>query len=114
MRQAWVVALFAIQVPFVAYAPHVRSENVGRADPLDWLQRIYTATKKLSYSGVFIYQHGTQSETSRISRFVPPVGSTQERVEALDGSPTVFRVVLSISLCSRSFTSSNPRVSGVE
>lgn len=86
MRQAWVVALFALQVPFAAYAPLARSQGAGN-DALGWLERIYSATKTLSYSGTFIYQQGTNWETSRIARQVATNGAPQERVVALDGSP---------------------------
>ncbi len=48
------------------------------------LRRIYQATERLSYSGVFVYQQGDRSETSRITRVA---GEDVERVEALDGTP---------------------------
>jgi len=50
------------------------------------LRRIYQATEKLSYSGVFVYQQGDRSETSRITR-VAGEGGGVERVEVLDGAP---------------------------
>src|SRR5216684_2965256 len=45
------------------------SAAIAQADTsaLQWLQRIYAATEKLSYSGTFIYQQGQQFETSRIT-----------------------------------------------
>ncbi|HEY6239803.1 MAG TPA: MucB/RseB C-terminal domain-containing protein [Burkholderiales bacterium] len=53
---------------------------------LQWLQRIYAATEKLSYSGTFVYQQGQQVETSRITHVVEASGP-RERLEALDGVP---------------------------
>ena len=53
-------------------------------DALSWLQRIHTATEKLSYSGTFVYRSGDQTETSRIIRIVGRNGA-RERLETLDG-----------------------------
>ena len=50
------------------------------------LRRIYQATEKLSYSGIFVYQQGERAETSRITR-VTGRGGDVERVETLDGMP---------------------------
>ncbi|MBI2318302.1 MAG: MucB/RseB C-terminal domain-containing protein [Betaproteobacteria bacterium] len=51
-----------------------------------WLQRIYSATQKLSYSGTFVYHYDDQVETSRITRIVDASGPI-EKLEALDGVP---------------------------
>jgi sigma-E factor negative regulatory protein RseB len=56
------------------------------AEALAWMRKIHDATEKLSYSGTFTYEHGGQSETSRITRFVDGGGDI-ERLEALDGTP---------------------------
>ena len=53
-------------------------------EALQWLQRIYSATDSLSYTGTFVYQHGDHVETSRITRIVDGTG-VHERVETLDG-----------------------------
>ena len=61
----------------------------GWADPndaLQWLQRVTTAAQKLNYSGVFTYQSGSLTETSRITHAFEG-GREIERLEALDGSP---------------------------
>lgn len=58
----------------------------GSTDALGWLQKMYTATRKLNYSGTFIYQYGEHSETSRIARLVEGP-NVHERVETLDGTP---------------------------
>lgn len=54
----------------------------GRA----WLDKIYQATQKLSYTGTFVYQHDGRSETSRVTRLASPQGDI-ERLEVLDGEP---------------------------
>jgi sigma-E factor negative regulatory protein RseB len=56
------------------------------SDALAWLHKMYTATKKLNYTGTFIYQYGDQVETSRITRLID-AGNVLERVETLDGTP---------------------------
>ncbi len=56
------------------------------ADALDWLYRVAEAPRKLTYTGVFIYQSGTRTETSRITHLVEH-GNELERIEVLDGSP---------------------------
>ena len=72
--------LLAAQASFVAAQP-------ASPDALQWLQKIYAATRKMSYSGTFAYQQGLQSETSRIARLVDASG-THERLETQDGTPT--------------------------
>jgi sigma-E factor negative regulatory protein RseB len=56
------------------------------ADALSWLQRIHAATKKLSYTGTFVYRGGEQAETLRIVHIVGRHGA-RERLETLDGQP---------------------------
>src|SRR3989454_5107363 len=48
------------------------SAAIAQTEPsaLQWLQRIYAATEKLSYSGTFVYQQGQQEKTSRITHVV--------------------------------------------
>ncbi len=53
-------------------------------DALQWLQRIHTATERLSYTGTFVYRSGDQTETSRIIHLVGRNGA-RERLETLDG-----------------------------
>jgi sigma-E factor negative regulatory protein RseB len=61
---------------------------LAQTDPAaqQWLQRIYSATQKLSYTGTFVYYHDDQVETSRITRLVDASGPV-EKLEALDGMP---------------------------
>ena len=56
------------------------------AEALGWLRKMHNATHKLSYSGVFVYQNGTRSETSRITRYVDASGDI-EKLEVMDGVP---------------------------
>jgi sigma-E factor negative regulatory protein RseB len=56
------------------------------AEALAWLRKIHDATRKLSYSGTFVYRNGSRSETSRITRLVDATGSI-EKVEVMDGVP---------------------------
>lgn len=59
---------------------------------LQWLQRIYSASEKLSYAGTFVYQQGQRVETSRIVHVADSSGP-RERLERLDGVP--FEIVRS-------------------
>jgi sigma-E factor negative regulatory protein RseB len=56
------------------------------ADALAWLRKIHDATQKLSYSGTFVYQNASRSETSRITRYVDASGDI-EKLEVMDGVP---------------------------
>lgn len=55
-------------------------------EALEWLRRIHQATEKLSYTGVFVYQQGGRTETSRITRLADADGGI-EKLEVLDGAP---------------------------
>lgn len=55
-------------------------------DAVQWLQRIYSATQKLSYTGTFVYQHDNQVESARITRLVDASGPV-EKLEIMDGIP---------------------------
>ncbi len=50
------------------------------------LDSIYHATRRLNYSGVFVYQNGAHTETARIVHRVDG-SNIQERIEILDGTP---------------------------
>ena len=60
------------------------AQSQNPADAITLLRRIYQATEKLSYTGTFVYQQGTRTESSRITRLASP-GGALERVEVLDG-----------------------------
>src|SRR5688500_20324227 len=55
-------------------------------ETLSWLRKINDATQKLSYSGTFVYQNNSRSETSRITRYVDARGDI-EKLEVMDGVP---------------------------
>src|SRR3954447_7692190 len=69
----------AVLLCALATAAHAQSP-----ESLAWLRKIQEATRNLSYTGTFVYQHGGRSETSRITRL-----ATQdvEKLEVLDGLP---------------------------
>jgi sigma-E factor negative regulatory protein RseB len=53
-------------------------------DALAWLDKIQDASRRLSYTGTFVYQQGGHTETSRITRLAE---GDVERLEVLDGMP---------------------------
>ncbi|MGH8668279.1 MAG: MucB/RseB C-terminal domain-containing protein [Burkholderiales bacterium] len=55
-------------------------------ETLSWLRKVHEATQRLSYTGTFVYQNGTRSETSRITRYVEG-GRDIEKLEVMDGVP---------------------------
>lgn len=75
-RSPWSAAALLCVVASAAYAQS--------AESLNWLRKMQEATRSLSYSGTFVYQQGTRSETSRITRLAP---ADTERLEVLDGLP---------------------------
>jgi negative regulator of sigma E activity len=74
----------AIGILALAWAGFAQAQ--GSVDGTGLLRKIYQATEKLSYSGVFVYRQGERSETSRITRVNDGRGGI-ERVEVLDGQP---------------------------
>ena len=62
------------------------AQQLPPTEGLRLLEKIAGAAQELNYSGVFVYQSGNHSETSRISHIGD--GSNEfERLEVLDGSP---------------------------
>ncbi len=74
----------ALGTLLLGYAALLQAQSVPDAD--EWLGKIYRATQDLSYSGVFVYQQGGRTETSRITRLADAKGGT-EKLEVLDGAP---------------------------
>ena len=72
-------ATLAVLVVALAGAAHAQSP-----DTLAWLKKIQDASRRLSYTGTFVYQQGGRSETSRITRLAE---GDIERLEVLDGMP---------------------------
>jgi sigma-E factor negative regulatory protein RseB len=56
------------------------------SEALQLLQKVAGAAQRLTYTGIFVYQNGARSETSRITRLIDD-GNEYERLEVLDGSP---------------------------
>src|SRR5687768_8069142 len=80
MSRLWFATLAAGSLLYGAVA---QAQN---GEALQWLERTYSASQHLSYTGTFLYQHGDHIETSRIARLVDPSG-VHERLETLDGMP---------------------------
>ena len=59
----------------------------GQSEALGLLSRAVSASEKTSYAGTFVYQSGTNVETSHIAHHVDAAGNSVERLEVLDGSP---------------------------
>ena len=84
MKQAWLACLLGF-VTASAYSAEVPDGAFA------WLQRMATAAHQLNYTGSFVYQHGQQVETSRITHLTDASGE-HEKLVTLDGSPRqIFR-----------------------
>ena len=77
----WRTAAVSIPLALLASAALAQSPET-----LAWLRKIQEGTRNLSYTGIFVYQQGERSETSRIDRIAGPGGDV-ERLEVLDGMP---------------------------
>ncbi|MBI4755143.1 MAG: MucB/RseB C-terminal domain-containing protein [Betaproteobacteria bacterium] len=51
-----------------------------------WLSRVASAARSLNFTGTFVYQSGSRTETSRITHALD-AGVEREKIEVLDGSP---------------------------
>lgn len=78
MKFWWMVVLGCLPGAVVA-----ADENSREA--LAMLEKMAEASRKVNYSGTFMFQHGGQAETSRIAHFVNPAGGVLERLETMDG-----------------------------
>lgn len=70
----------------VLYAVAGWAQAQTTPEALEWLRRIYHATENLSYAGVFVFQQGDRTETSRVTHLAGAEGGV-EKVEVLDGTP---------------------------
>src|SRR5574341_2565686 len=75
VRTVWPVILLGFAAPVLS------AEQEGVA----WLTKMANASRRLNYSGTFVYQHADRIETSRIVHFVNPAGGEFEKLETLDG-----------------------------
>lgn len=84
MKSVWLPWLL-LGVVFNAYSAD------SQDDAFIWLQRMAGAAHQLNYTGSFVYQHGRQVETSRITHMADSSGE-HEKLETLDGSQRqIFR-----------------------
>jgi len=77
MRVCWI--LLCGLLPAAAGAAETQREALAM------LEKMAAASRNVNYSGTFVFNHGGQSETSRIAHFVNPAGGVLERLETLDG-----------------------------
>jgi len=80
MKAVWPVVLLGLATANLAAA-----QSTDPKEGLAWLSKMAAASNQLNYYGIFVYQHGSQSETSSIAHFVNPAGGVFERLETLDG-----------------------------
>lgn len=66
--------------------PTYADQSATSGEALQLLHKVAGAAQRLTYTGIFVYQNGTRSETSRITRLIEG-GNEYERLEVLDGSP---------------------------
>jgi sigma-E factor negative regulatory protein RseB len=86
--RALVVVAAAVAASSATYHPTAAlAAQESSADAVMWLQRIYTASDRLNYTGIFVYQRGDQVKTSSIVHLVDSQG-VHERLETLDGAPS--------------------------
>jgi sigma-E factor negative regulatory protein RseB len=81
MIRAWFFCLASATL-----ALPVLAQQQSSSEALQLLQKVAVAAQKLTYSGVFVYQSGARSETSRITHLIDGENEL-ERLEVLDGSP---------------------------
>jgi sigma-E factor negative regulatory protein RseB len=68
-------------------AASVCAQDADTKEALDWLKKIAVSSRTVSYSGTFVYQHGSRVETSRVVHYVNAAGGVFEKLETLDGPP---------------------------
>ncbi len=68
----------------LAVAP-VWAQDGNARDALGWLKKIADSSRIVSYSGTFVYQHGSRVETSRVIHYVNQAGGVFEKLQTLDG-----------------------------
>ncbi len=84
MKHAWLACCLGL-VTASAYSAEVPDGAFA------WLQRMAAAAHQQNYTGNFVYQHGQQVETSRITHLTDASGE-HEKLVTLDGSPRqIFR-----------------------
>lgn len=79
VKKAWPILLLGLAAPILA------AEPAATEDGLAWLKKMASASRRLNYSGTFVYHHDGRNETSRIVHFVNAAGGEFEKLETLDG-----------------------------
>ncbi|MGN6580697.1 MAG: MucB/RseB C-terminal domain-containing protein [Bordetella sp.] len=81
----------AAQQPASPAASVTPSDEISRLaqTPAQLLTYIQTAAEKQDYQGVFMYQQGENTQSSRMVHVVDASGE-RERVETLDGQPRIY------------------------
>lgn len=76
---------------FFAFSVQAQGANAtaDKREAQVWLKKIQAAAVRLSYSGTFVYQQGTQFRTSRITH-VKRGKNEYEKLEVLDGKPREY------------------------
>jgi sigma-E factor negative regulatory protein RseB len=82
VKGAWPIVFIGLAGPLLAAEPTTPAVS---QDGLTLLKQMASASRRLNYSGTFVYQHAGQNETSRIVHFVNPAGGEFEKLETLDG-----------------------------
>ncbi|MBX9812430.1 MAG: MucB/RseB C-terminal domain-containing protein [Burkholderiales bacterium] len=77
MKKVWAFVILGLSAAGVALA--------DLQEGFTLLKKMANASRQLNYSGTFVYQHGTKSETSRIVHYVNSAGGEFEKLEVLDG-----------------------------
>lgn len=68
----------------ILFAGAAFAQDKKSADASNWLTRITTAARELTYSGTFVHQFGQRMETMRIGHLFDEKGEL-EKLETLDG-----------------------------
>jgi sigma-E factor negative regulatory protein RseB len=79
VRGLWLLALSAL-IPALCQAAAPLPDKEAAA----WLQKVSDASRHMSYEGVFVFQHGGQSQTLMVSNR-PSGGHVESRMLTMDG-----------------------------
>lgn len=86
MRQTFAILQFVVATSFLLLGFSASAQSL---DAQSWLKKIQSAAQKLSYSGTFVYQQGSQMRTSRITHLLEGKNEI-EKLEVLDGKPREY------------------------